>query len=180
MLLGLYGPAGCGKDTLANKVLDHDAYERYRFADPLKNMLRQFHVFENVWEDRELKEKPIPWLGKSPRFLAQTLGTEWGRNLVNPDIWVLLAKGRWHILNAEGKGRMIIPDVRFRNEAEWIREAGGLVIQIVRPETLIMDNSSHSSEDGIPPQLIHAAILNDKTIDDLYDRFWESVHVLVQ
>lgn len=180
MLIGLCGPAGCGKDTLANKVLDHDAYERYRFADPIKNMLRQFHIQDDVWEDRERKEVPIPWLGCSPRRMAQTLGTEWGRELIHPDIWVILAKGRWHILNAEGKGRMIIPDVRFRNEAEWIREEGGALIQLVRPETLIIDNSTHSSENGVPSESVDAAILNDGTIDEMYDKFWGAVHVLVQ
>jgi hypothetical protein len=55
MLLGLYGAAGCGKDTLANEILNYDSYERYRFADPLKNMLRQFHIPDNTWEDREAK-----------------------------------------------------------------------------------------------------------------------------
>lgn len=181
MLLGLYGAAGCGKDTLANEILNYDSYERYRFADPLKNMLRQFHIPDNTWEDREAKEKIIPWLGVSPRYLAQTLGTEWGRELVNPDIWVILAKGRWHHINADGKGRMVIPDVRFANEAKWIKEAGGLVIQIVRSETLVIDNKGHAEDEHpLRPEFVDAAILNDGTVKEMYDKFWERVHVLVQ
>lgn len=182
MLIGLCGPAGCGKDTLANEVLNYDSYERYRFADPIKNMLRQFHIHDDVWEDRARKEAAIPWLGRSPRYLAQTLGTEWGRDLVHKDLWVLLAKGRWHHINADGKGRMIIPDVRFKNEAEWIHDAGGLIVTIVRPDALIpdTDNSSHSSENGVPSHLVDAAILNDGTVKEMYDKFWERIHVLIQ
>jgi len=180
MLIGLTGFAGVGKDTLAYEMMMHDVYERYRFADPIKNMLRQFHIHDAVWENREAKEKLIPWLGVSPRYLAQTLGTEWGRVCIRPDIWVVLAKGRWHQLNANGEGRMVIPDVRFDNEAEWIREAGGLVIQIVRPDKLVADNPTHASENGISERFIDDAILNDGTVEKMYNTFWERVHVLVQ
>ena len=180
MLIGLCGAAGCGKDTLAYEMVIHDAYEQYRFADPIKNMLRQFHIHDDVWEDHERKEKDIPWLGRSPRYLAQTLGTEWGRNLVNPDIWLLLAKGRWHHINAEGKGRMVISDVRFENEAKWIRDAGGLVIKIHRGARHQPDNQDHISESGIPIKYIDDHVYNDRSVKEMYDRFWERIHVLVQ
>ena len=180
MLLGICGAAGCGKDTLAYELVNHDAYEQYRMADPIKAMLQQFHIFPDTWDDHEAKERNIPWLGKSPRYLAQTLGTEWGRELINEDIWVLLAKGRWHHLNAGGKGRMIVSDVRFKNEAEWIRSEGGIIISLVRDSGHEMDNRGHKSEDGLPPHLIDALVYNDGTVKEMYDRFWEAVHVQVQ
>jgi hypothetical protein len=49
--------------------------------------LKDEHFF-----DRQLKETPLPVIGKSPREIMQTLGTEWGRRLVNPDLWVCLAE----------------------------------------------------------------------------------------
>ncbi len=176
MLIGLNGAAGCGKDTLAEQLVLHDVYEQYRFADPIKNMLQQLHIRADVWEDHEKKEKPIPWLGKSPRYLAQTLGAEWGRNLVHPDLWVLLAKGRWHVVNAGKTGRMIISDVRFRNEAEWIHKAGGIVLRVERPDNKHeMDNAAHNSEDGIPATMCDAVVANAGTKDELRELMWEVV-----
>ena len=181
MLIGLCGAPGCGKDTLAEQFILHDVYERYRMADPIKRMLREFHIRDDVWEDPVQKERDIPWLGRSPRYLAQTLGTEWGRNCVRDDIWVLLAKGRWHHLNAGGKGRMVIPDIRFENEARWLREEGGLLLQIVRPDNQkVMDNPGHASEWGFPESLIDDQVFNTGTKEELRDRAWERIHVQIQ
>jgi hypothetical protein len=180
MLIGLCGAAGCGKDTLAYEFVMHDAYEQYRMADPIKNMLMQFHIRLDTWEDREAKEKPIPWLGVSPRYMAQTLGTEWGREMIHPDIWVKLAQGRWAHLNAGGKGRLVISDIRFDNEAKWLRDAGGILIKIQRPELLKMDNDTHRSETGVDERLIDNVVINDGTKDDLRRRAWEAIHVCIQ
>ena len=63
----------------------------------------------------------------------QTLGTEWGRELVHPHLWILLANERLKVLRGAGIG-MLISDVRFQNEADWIRSEGGIVLEIRRPE----------------------------------------------
>ena len=73
----------------------------------------------------------------------QTLGTEWGRELINPELWLILAKQR--LLNF-GPG-MVIADVRFENEAEWVRSQGGRVIHIERPSAVAVE--VHASEAGI-------------------------------
>ena len=157
-------------------MLLHDAYERYRFAYPLKNMLRQFHIHDDVWEDRERKEKPIPWLGVSPRYMAQTLGTEWGRECIRPDVWVVLAMGRWHQINAAGKGRMVIPDVRFINEAEWIKE-NGILLEVKRDDNPHeIDNPDHASEMGIGNVKPHAVVHNDGTKEELRLKAWDIVN----
>jgi len=178
MLIGLCGAPGCGKDTLAEQFVLHDVYEQYRFADPIKAMLTQFHIRPDVWDDHEQKEKPIPWLGKSPRYLAQTLGTEWGRDLVHPDVWVLMAKGRWHVLNAGKEGRMVISDVRFPNEAQWIRKAGGIIVNIQRPDSQHKaDNAGHSSENGISLKLCQVVVYNDGTKEELREKAWNLIRV---
>ena len=180
MLIGLTGDPGCGKDALAQKMQEHDVYERYGFADPIKHMLRQFHIQPEHWEDRTHKESPIPWLGKSPRFLAQTLGTDWGRNTVHPDVWVLMAQGRWHHINAGGEGRLVIPDVRFANEAKWIAKEKGFLLHITRPTNgHKVDNAPHESNDGFPMALCHGHIVNDGTLDDLREAAWEVINKAV-
>lgn len=177
MLIGLCGAPGCGKDTLAEQFVSHDVYEQYRMADPIKNMLRQFHIRPDVWEDHSAKESVIPWLGKSPRFLAQTLGTEWGRELIHPDIWVKLAQGRWHVVDAGAEGRMVVSDIRFENEAAWINEAGGILVKIERPgHDHEADNAKHSSEAGIASKYIDLTIINhgvDKS--ELRDTAWNAI-----
>lgn len=177
MLIGLAGAAGCGKDTLADQFVLHDVYEKYRFADPIKAMLAQFHIRPDVWEDHAQKEKPIPWLGKSPRYMAQTLGTEWGREMINPDIWVLLAKGRWNVVNANSDGgRLVVSDVRFPNEARWIRKAGGILIHVDRPaSTHVIDNPGHVTENGVPAGVCHVQVTNDGTPEDLRKKAWIAV-----
>lgn len=177
MLVGLCGAAGCGKDTLAHALVLKDGFEQYRFADPLKRMLREFQVEDHVWEDRELKEAPLPWLGRSPRYLAQTLGTEWGRSLVHEDVWVMLARERWRRLNEGDKGLLVVSDVRFINEARWIKSEGGCLLQILRPgHNARIDNKGHVSEQGIPGHMVSGIVYNDGTKDELRDKAWERIH----
>jgi hypothetical protein len=179
MLIGICGAPGAGKDTLANQLVSFDVYEKYRFADPLKAMLAQFHIKPDVWEDQDAKERTIPWLGKSPRFLAQTLGTEWGRDLVHRDIWVLMAKGRWNVLNAAGAGRMVISDVRFLNEAQWIKEAGGILIRVCRDGTENVGRAYHRSEADRETMdfenLVFANVLNEGKPEEARESLWNAV-----
>ena len=164
MLIGLTGAPGCGKDTLAYEITKIGLYRQYRFADPIKAMLTELGIPLSVWEDHDLKEKELPWLGKSPRYLAQTLGTEWARNLVHTELWALLAKQNWE---AEPTN-MVISDVRFPNESQWIKDAGGMIIQIIRDADHQIDNKGHASEAGIPAEHIDARICNVGTPEELY------------
>lgn len=176
MLIGIMGAAGAGKDTLAYQLQMRDAYEIYRMADPIKRMIEAaFHVKPQLWDDRERKEAPIPWLGRSPRYLAQTLGTEWGRELVHPDVWVKLAKGRWHHVNAQGKGRLVIPDIRFANEVDWVRSEGGVLVKLVRDVERDMDNAGHVSELGAATLDADATVVNNGTVDELRQAMWDVV-----
>ena len=163
-LIGICGAAGCGKDTLANHISECTGIPIHRMADPLKRGLEAMFGWEpEIWDDRYLKEEDIPGLGRSPRYLAQTIGTEWGRDLVHPDIWVMLANKELF-----EEGSLIIPDVRFANEAQWINNhANSALIEIIRPDQEAIKESSHSSENGIDPKFITHKIINDGTIDDL-------------
>lgn len=113
---------------------------------------------EQYWIDN--KEYVIPALGLSPRQLMQTLGTEWGRNIVGSNTWITLAKQR---LLAIGPG-MVVPDVRFENEADWVRSVGGLIVHIKRSAVAV---SKHESENGVAQQPGDAILNNIGTLDDL-------------
>lgn len=160
-LIGLTGPAGCGKNFVAAMIPDARVIA---LADPLyAGLAEMLGVSEDSLRVRSAKERPIDWLGKSPRQLLQTLGTEWGRKLVADDVWLRIAERRLNELEEDGFRSAVIADVRFDNEAEMIRARGGEVWRIERePETAAAD---HVSEAGISPALIDRVIDNRGTPD---------------
>lgn len=128
----------------------------FSFADALRDMLRPIGLTD--WHFNEGKTVPIDWLdGKTPRQLMQSLGTEWGRGMVHPEIWVRLARSR---LEAAAKSNVpvINDDCRFDNEAQVIHALGGTVIEVRRPG---LSRAEHASERGVSPDLIDAYIDND-------------------
>lgn len=138
MIIGLTGRAGSGKSTVAAHLADR-GYKRIRFADPLKDMMRALGLDERHIEG-DLKEVPCPLLaGKTPRHAMQTIGTEWGRGLIHPDLWVNAWAAR-----AANDNLVVAEDVRFPNEEATIRRAGGWVIGIERPGTAAA--AGHPSE----------------------------------
>ncbi len=170
-IIGISGRAGCGKDILAEHLATRFNIHVHRMADPLKRGLEAMFGFDrSVWFDREVKEKDIAGLGKSPRYLAQTLGTDWGRLMVHPDVWIWAADQQWL-----EHAHLIVPDIRFNNEAAWIEDRGGVLIEVVRPELTPIDESDHPSEMGIDQEYIFETIVNDSTIDDMIDKGVEAV-----
>ncbi len=100
---------------------------------------------------------------KSPRELRQLLGTEWGRNMVDKDLWITLAKAE-RIENGPG---MVIPDVRFPNEATFVRERGVLV-HIDSPRGVVLN--AHSSNVPLARLTDDLVIVNDGTLSDLQQK----------
>lgn len=136
-LIGIAGPARAGKDTLCSYMLDNldGVWLRSSFADPLKAMLSVIGV--DCSDDK--KAVIDDNYGVTPRHMMQALGTEWGRHMIDGDIWVK-AFAR---LNA-GKC-VIVPDVRFENEAELVREHGVLIHLVGRGGI----EGNHVSENAI-------------------------------
>lgn len=163
-LIGLTGYAGTGKDTV-RAILDEHGYHGLSFAEPLRAMLRTLldsACVRSGWMyDRALKEQVIPELGVSYRHLAQTLGTEWGRNLVKPDLWLRLIGNQMSYLTCAGEllhpeqpARFVISDVRFIDEAAWVRKRGGVIWRIDRPGVApVRSHQSEQEMDTITPDL---------------------------
>jgi len=187
-LIGICGLANSGKDLLAEGIAATDVYAIHHLADPIKAAINAIFGFGPAhWEDRVWKEKEISFLKKkiSPRYLAQTLGTEWGRS-IDRDLWLKLAKRKYEKITISApmkQGRimgmgMIIPDVRFENEAAWIKSEGGLMLEVIRPGQKEISESSHASEQGINSVYIDAVITNDgppsKMIADARRELWAS------
>jgi|LakMenEpi03Aug12_release.lakeMendotaPanAssembly.Ray.scaffolds.fasta_scaffold406373_3 hypothetical protein len=179
MLIGLTGAAGAGKDTVASHLFKAHGCLKLALADPLYAMVAAMTGLPvEKMGDRKVKEADIAWIGTSPRRLLQTLGTEWGRGTLGDDIWIKNlfrridayshAMGRW-----SDKASFVVTDVRFANEAQAIRERGGHIIEIVRPTPLsgVPDEARrHSSEAGVPNELIDVSIVNDTDVAGLLER----------
>lgn len=169
-IIGLMGPAGSGKDTVRDILAKH-GYFGMAFADPIREMLKPLLLACGIdlsWMTaRHLKEEPMPVLGVSYRQLAQTLGTEWGRHQA-PDFWLKIAAASMLEVSVStfGPPNFVISDVRFPNEAAWIRSMGGSVWRIERPG--IAPVRAHTSEvlvDSITPDY---TLMNDGSIGDLH------------
>lgn len=148
MLIGLHGRARAGKDTVADLLCRHHGYVKLAFATPIKEALIYSGLCRREDLDGADKETPLPHLGVSPRHLMQTLGTEWGRKLIRPDVWILrldqALQQYWKFTK-----HVVITDVRFENEAEYVRRLGGGIWHIARPLPANV-TALHASEHGLP------------------------------
>ena len=160
MLIGISGKAGAGKDTLGKFLCEQYRCLHYYFAKPLKEGAKV--MFNLSDEQIENKEQTIePW-GMSPRKIYQRLGTEVGRG-IDVNVWV---KNAEMFVRSVAGFTVVITDVRFDNEAFWIHNRGGVVINIVRDQDDIKENK-HSSEGGLKPDDIDLTIYNNGTIEDM-------------
>lgn len=175
MLIGICGAAGSGKDEVASVLVEKFGYIRNKFADPLYEMVAAMTGYTvSQLQDRRLKEKPIGWLdSKTPRQLLQTLGTDWGRTLVHSEVWIRSVQRRVERAREDGR-HSVITDLRFDNEAEWVRACGGVVWRVERDvPTDVACLTPHSSESGVKDGLIDRTIVNDGTLEDLRRRVAE-------
>jgi len=176
-LIGIAGKARSGKDTVGNHLVEYYNFHRYAFADPIKKACcEMFGITMKDFAD-DVKEVVNEFWKYSPRQMAQLLGTEGGRILFDEDIWVKRAEVEWNNfisgnneleLNTFGKLPlgMVITDVRFDNEAEWVRSMGGEVWHIEREGTQKVNN--HVSEAGVTAYAGDYVIANNGTIEELF------------
>tara|TARA_R110000796_G_scaffold25716_1_gene72224 strand:- start:65 stop:544 length:480 start_codon:yes stop_codon:yes gene_type:complete len=151
-LIGLCGPKGVGKTTFA-KLQEATVLS---FAGPIKRMLKQILPPGDWLGERKEDQLPDFPEGITPRVMLQTLGTEWGRTSVDPDIWVKAAmREAEYFMHIDSK--VIFDDVRFANEAVAIRQAGGKVYRVSRSDFEVRADS-HISELGLPAELIDGEI----------------------
>ncbi|WP_109095327.1 hypothetical protein [Azospirillum sp. TSH64] len=130
MLIGITGLAGSGKSTVANILQDAHGFERARFADPFKAMLRALGLSDRELEGDGSGEPLEALCGKTSRHAKVTLGTAWGRRMIGADLWVRAWERRVDSLDETD---LAAEDVRFPNEAAAIRARGGVIIRIENP-----------------------------------------------
>jgi hypothetical protein len=180
-IIGFHGIAGAGKDTaaFAIKELEQNT-DVFAFAGPLKEACKiLFNFSHDQLHHPVVKEELDERWEKSPRQILQWLGTDILRNHINQDFFVMNMKQRIEASQAEF---IIISDVRFDNEAEFIRSLGGKVIKIERNMTKndgkTTKHSGHITERGISSNLIDAVIENNASIEEFKTNVMLSIKFL--
>jgi len=158
-VIGITGKARSGKDTIADLLLTKlTGFSKESFAQPIKDMIRAGLGLTDK-QDMEAIDR----FDCTHRHLLQTLGTEWGRNMVCEDIWLRIAKQRLAY-----NSRVIYADVRFENEAEWVRN-NGVLIHVSRSEENreAITGKDHASEGGVLIGKDDVVINNEGNLDYL-------------
>lgn len=180
--VGFVGRAYSGKDT-AFRAIEPFGYRRVGFADKVREcalaldplievpggssgllglrVMRLSRVVELVgWDDA----KKVPEV----RRTLQRVGTEMGREVIDPDLWVNLALAE---ANRHHPAPVAFTDVRFENEVAMVRAASGVIIGVRRNTGGIEgENAQHSSETGAMWLACDHYIDNDSTIEVLGQR----------
>lgn len=165
ILVGITGSARSGKGETAKYLQKYHAFHEDSFAGPIRYFFIDLLKLKGMEELDAIKttEEPLDILGgKTLRYAMQTMGTEWGRGMLSDSLWIDTCLHR-----SSNYDRVVISDVRFDNEAEAVKKAGGYIIKTTRPGVEIQ-GSSHASEAGISEELVDFFIDNDACLDSLY------------
>jgi hypothetical protein len=165
-LIGIAGRAHSGKDTVANLLCARHGFTRYAFAMPIKDGLMAMLRLTRAEVDGADKDKPLDRLGGiTTRRLMQTLGTDWGRNMIGEDLWLRMAE-YWLGYHRQFSARIVVSDVRYENEAAWVRRQGGEIWHVERRDREPVER--HSSEAGIAIVVgVDSVIANDEGLEQL-------------
>lgn len=183
MLVGLHGKRYSGKSEAARILIEHYMFSEICFADPVRDGLAAaFGIPHNVMLDPKLKHIPLCDLGILPialsyRELVNKFGTDFGRNQIHPDIWVMRNDVIYRELRNE-TDLIVAGDVRFENEAAWVRGNGGTIIHLEgnHPPEGVVQASNDESEAGIAIAPEDKHIDNSGSISDLENILLETLY----
>ena len=138
-IIGLCGFIGSGKGTVADIIVKEYGCRKISVADRVKDSVATMFGWDrsllegDTDESREWREKTDEFWSQelkydiTPRVVLQRVGTDCMRRGLDENIWSLLVK-KTVIDNPEEN--FIVPDVRFYNERDMIRNLGGQVWRI--------------------------------------------------
>ena len=179
LIILLAGWAGSGKDAVANILVNDHGFQRFAFADPLKeDVSRRTGIPLRVFHDPELKD--LPWSGrrdgKSPRALL--IDRAAAVRATDPDCYArAISEQILTEIAATGQKQFVIADWRYKREYEYLRSCEGLRLLCVRIERPGVQPSTHPSEHDLDREpMIKTVLANDGSLADLR----ETVHYFLQ
>ena len=161
MILGISGKRGVGKTLGAMHLVKAHGFVRVSFAEELKILAKQIFPFKEndlvVPSKKESKFMDYDW---TPREFMINLG-EFCRFHDN-EYWIKRGLSK---CNKDDK-HYVFDDVRYKNEANAIRERGGLVIRINRYEK----QNPYGKDLDVPSE----TDLDDYKFDFVVDKMWNT------
>jgi len=197
MIIGICGFIGCGKDTVADYLVNFHEFRRESFADSLKDSVAAVFGWDRTMlegrtkQSREWREQIDPWWAErlnmptlTPRWVLQYWGTEVCRKTFHDDIWIASLENKLR----QSKDNIVVSDVRFPNEIKAIKNLGGKIIWVKRGElpdwyefAVEANKGTNFAINEMKIKKIHASewawigsnfdyeLSNDGSIDDLYN-----------
>ena len=156
MIIGICGFIGSGKDTIADYLVNNHGFRRESFANTLKDAVSSVFGWDRellegrTKEARAWREQVDEWWSAklnmpnlTPRWVLQYWGTEVCRRGFHDDIWITSLENKIR----KTKDDIVISDCRFPNEIKSIKEAGGIVVRVVRgPEPEWYDDAINANK----------------------------------
>lgn len=177
-LIGITGFKRSGKDTCGAYLIKNHDYIKYSFAGALKVACSEIFMFDYEQTEGSKKEDFDSRWNINPRKVFQRFGTEIFRDSLDKffpemkhlknNFWIYRFK-IWYQeqVKQNPNVRIVVSDVRFQNEADIIKELGGIIIKVSRKNIKNTDN--HISELNILNIKADYNIKNDSSLEDYYE-----------
>jgi len=164
MIIGLTGYARSGKDSVAKVLVDHYGFIRLAFADPIRELLLEINPILDKGNRLSSLVNEYGWdIAKGQpevRRLLQTLGVG-ARKVFGENHWIVEA-----FKNIDPTKNYVVTDVRFSNEADWIKDIyNGQIWRIKRPGVDAIN--THVSESEMDSYKVDQIFHNSGSIEDL-------------
>lgn len=136
LLIGISGLMRSGKDTMADRIAATVPNTTIlHFADPLYQVMNLVQEFLYLPHEKD-------------RLFLQMIGTGWGR-AKDPNIWINMLDRTIDSELSKGNN-VVIPDARFLNEFEFLKNKGFTLVHVSRLEEFRVaagaSNMDHASE----------------------------------
>jgi hypothetical protein len=176
-IIALSGYGTCGKDSVADILVNEYGFVKYAWADTLRLAAEALNPIiacgvdgEEIRYNDALSDygyNTAKSLFPEFRTVLQRLGTEVGRNLIGDNVWVNATMRRIE-RERSLSDNIVVADTRFPNEAYAVQaqpESRNYVVRVHRPGVgPVSDHPSETSLDDFPFDFV---VDNDGTLDDL-------------
>lgn len=192
---------GCTREKLENREFkEKELGENWEVfficskfhPNPMFNMLFMAHEEAVAYKKKHITislnssghEPYIERRKLTPRLILQLLGTECGREIIHPNLWVNSLFADYVGIPQVGVGitenndykypNWIITDMRFPNELQAVKDRGGITIRVNRPGVIMngigYNANEHPSETALDYAEFDYIIDNNGTIEELIEK----------